>query len=90
MVRLPQGWAVLLLLLTLFGLILGYYLDGDQTDSLNKFFNSNTFGPCFLLSSLAVLISVGWKGAERETWITEPYRKLALGLNPGKEQSTLP
>jgi Protein of unknown function (DUF3433) len=74
----------LLLLLTLFGLILGYYLDNRQTDSLNKFFNSNTFGPRFLLSSLAVLISVGWKQAERETRIMEPYRKLASGLRPGK------
>lgn len=73
----------LLLLLTLFGLILGYYLDGSQTDSLNKFFNSNTFGPRFLLSGLAVLISGGWKQAERETRIMEPYRKLASGLKPG-------
>ena len=74
----------LLLLLTLFGLILGYYLDGNQTDSLKFFFSSNTFGPRFLLSSLAVLISVGWKGAERETRIMEPYRQLASCLKPGK------
>jgi hypothetical protein len=74
----------LLLLLILFGLILGYYLDDSQTDSLNKFFNSNAFGPRFLLSSLAVLISGGWKRAERETRIMEPYRKLASGLKPGK------
>jgi len=74
---------LLILILTLFSLTLGYYFD-SKPDAFNKFFNSSTFGPRFLLSGLAVLISNGWKGIEREARIMEPYRKLWSGQRSGK------
>jgi hypothetical protein len=66
----------LAVVLALFSIILAYwFLSGD--DPLNNFFNSDTFGPRFLLTGGAVVASSGWKRFEREARIMEPYRRMA-------------
>lgn len=46
--------------LSLLGLIIAYY--NDMSDSgFNRFFNSNTFGPRFILTSIATILSFGFE-----------------------------
>ena len=56
----------LLLLASLgaFGVVLAYYLD-DNSDGFNDFFNSNTFGPRFILTLSGTLIASMWKSVEQ-------------------------
>jgi hypothetical protein len=63
-------------LLALLGLCLGYYLDG-QTDPFNNFFNSDTFGPRFILVIIATIVDYQWKRIEREVRIMYPFRLLS-------------
>ena len=73
----------LLVILALFGIILAYkFIHGNQP--LNVFLNSNGFGPRFILSGVAVLISSGWKRLEREVRVMEPYRRMARRLSPAQ------
>ena len=66
----------LIVICALFGVVLGYYLD-HSPDPFNHFFNSGTFGPRFLLTSIAVLVGLHWKTLEREVRILTPYRRLS-------------
>jgi Protein of unknown function (DUF3433) len=59
----------------LFAIIVAYYFDFGN-DPFNLFFNSDTFGPRFVLTSAATLIDNNWKRLEREIRIMEPYRRL--------------
>ena len=74
-------------LLTLLAILIAYYFDGSSS-SFNTWFNSDTFGPRFLLTSAAVIIDFHWKTLEREVRILVPYRRLVAG-NATPEKSVL-
>ena len=57
----------LLVLLALLGIVVAYYLDG-RDDAFNRFFNSTTFGPKFVLTGVGTLIAIAWKKVERGKW----------------------
>jgi hypothetical protein len=65
----------LLCILGLFGVVLAYYLD-SANDAFNRFFNSDTFAPRFILTLAATAIDNHWKRIEREVRIMTPYRRL--------------
>ena len=81
----PVPWGTIrdallvLCLLGLLGLCIGYYLD-DKSDPFNDFFNSDTFGPRFVLVIAATVVDYQWKRIEREVRITEPFRRLGKRL----------
>jgi len=78
----------LVVVLALFSIILAYwFLKGD--DPLNNFFNSDTFGPRFLLTGGAVAASSGWKRFEREARIMEPYRRMADGQQLARAEDSI-
>ena len=78
----------LAVVLALFSIILAYwFLSGD--DPLNNFFNSNTFGPRFLLTGGAVVAGSGWKRFEREARIMEPYRRMADRWQPARAEDSV-
>lgn len=66
---------LLILILLILSFVLTYALD-YRSDSFNRFFNSNTFGPRFVLSSLATLLDNRFKRLEREVRILTPWRAL--------------
>ena len=68
--------ALVICLLALLGLCLGYYFDG-KLDPFNNFFNSDTFGPRFILVIIATIVDYQWKRIEREVRITYPFRLLS-------------
>lgn len=51
--------ATMIVCVSLLGVILAYYLDGSDSP-FNRFFNSDTFGPRFILTSLATMASMGF------------------------------
>jgi len=57
----------LLVLLALLGIVVAYYMDG-RDDAFNRFFNSKTFGPKFVLTGVGTLIAIVWKTLERGKW----------------------
>lgn len=62
------GDAVLVVfLLGLFGVTLAYYLDGNN-DGFNRFFNSEGFGPKFILVAGAGVVVMQWRRLERGTY----------------------
>lgn len=65
----------LLCILGLFGVVLAYYLD-SANDAFNRFFNSDTFAPRFILTLSATVIDNHWKRIEREVRVMTPYRRL--------------
>lgn len=67
---------MLLTALCVFGLVLGYYLDGES-DPLNDFFNSATFGPRLVLTVLGLILSLGWRHTFQKTAAMAPYRRMA-------------
>ena len=72
----------LFFLLALLGVIIAYYFDGSGS-GFNDFFNSDTFGPGFILSGAAVAIDFHFKTLEREVRILVPYRNLGARMaNP--------
>ncbi|KAK5083577.1 hypothetical protein LTR05_006080 [Lithohypha guttulata] len=81
--------AVMLLTeLTIFAVVLAYYLDG-KSDPFNDFFNSNRFGPRFVLTALALILSAGWRTTSQEVTLMAPYRNMARAFRndtgvPGK------
>ena len=78
----------LAVVLALFSIILAYwFLRGD--DPLNNFFNSDTFGPRFLLTGGAVVAGTGWKRFEREARIMEPYRRMADGRQLARAEDSV-
>lgn len=64
-----------LLALLLLALILSYRFD-NHSDSLNIFFNSQSFGPRFLLSVLATVLDNRFKRLEREVRVLTPWMTL--------------
>lgn len=67
---------MLLTALTIFALVLAYYLDA-KSDPLNDFFNGMGFGPKFVLTSLALILCAGWRQTSQEITLFAPYRKMA-------------
>jgi len=57
----------LLVLLAILGIVVAYYKDGKD-DPFNRFFNSATFGPKFVLTGTGTLIAINWKRLERGKW----------------------
>jgi Protein of unknown function (DUF3433) len=51
-------------LLALATVVVAYYKDG-RDDGFNRFFNSRTFGPRFVLTGTGTLIALNWKRLER-------------------------
>src|ERR1700743_165078 len=54
----------IVILLALLGVVSAYYKDG-KSDGFNKFFDSRTFGPRFLLTGTGTLIAINWKRLEK-------------------------
>lgn len=54
----------LLCLMALLGIVAGYYKDAKD-DAFNRFFNSQTFGPRFVMTGTGTLIAINWKRLER-------------------------
>jgi hypothetical protein len=78
----------LAVVLALFSIILAYwFLSGN--DPLNNFFNSDSFGPRFLLTGGAVVAGSGWKRFEREASIMEPYRRMADRRQPAYAEDSI-
>ena len=73
--RLVRDSLFLCVLVALFGIVLGYYLEGADTP-FNRFFNSGAFGAKFTLTAVAALADFQWKTMEREVRIITPYRHL--------------
>jgi Protein of unknown function (DUF3433) len=59
-----QDWVLGFVLLGLLGVIAAYYKDASD-DPFNRFFNRDAFGPRFILTTIASLVSLGWKKVER-------------------------
>lgn len=51
--------ATAIICIALLGLIVAYYVDGSDS-SFNRFFNSDTFGPRFVLTAMATMVSMGF------------------------------
>ncbi|KAJ9603268.1 hypothetical protein H2200_012046 [Cladophialophora chaetospira] len=68
---------LLLLMLStgLLAVVLAYYRDG-KNDGFNRFFNSDGFGPRFILSFAATILDNRWKHLEKEVRMMQPYRQL--------------
>jgi uncharacterized membrane protein YhaH (DUF805 family) len=66
---------LILCLLGLLGICIGYYLDG-KSDPFNNYFNSDGFGPRFILVIVATIVDYQWKRIEREVRIMDPFRRL--------------
>ena len=73
--RLIRDSVFLASIIALFGVVLAYYLDGSNS-GFNRWFNSNTFGPRFILTATALILDFHWKTLEREVRILIPYLRL--------------
>jgi hypothetical protein len=66
-------WAFIALLVALLAVIIAYFKDGTNS-GFNQFFNSNSFGPRFILTTAGTIIATNWKrlerGKELPTWRT--------------------
>lgn len=71
----------LLFLIGVLGVLVAYFKIGDNS-GFNNFFNSNTFGPRFLMAALATIISMNWKRIEREVHALTPYYELSQSPSP--------
>lgn len=68
-------WLDFLLLLVLagtFALVLAYYKDSSNS-GFNNFFNSDTFGPRFILTLVGTIIAKSWQNVELSAVIMAPY-----------------
>lgn len=61
----PMDIALVTLIVGLFGLVLAYVRDTRYNDGFNTFFNSDTFGPRFILTLSGTAIAALWKSAEQ-------------------------
>jgi hypothetical protein len=59
--------ATIILAVGLLGVITAYYLDGSNS-GFNRFFNSDSFGPRFVMTSVATLASVGFGSLQQGTF----------------------
>jgi len=62
----------------LLAIIVAYYLDGGN-NGFNRFFNSNTFGPRFILTAAAGLIGTMWNRTQKQMQMLVVYRRLSRG-----------
>jgi len=62
----------------LLAVIIAYYLDAGD-NGFNRFFNSNTFGPRFILTVAAGLIGTQWNRTRKEIQTLDVYRRLSQG-----------
>lgn len=70
---------MLLTIIAIFIVVLYYYLD-DKSDPLNNFFNSNSFGPRFVLTGLSLIVTIGWSRTSQEVTLMAPYRNMARAM----------
>ncbi|KAK4550079.1 hypothetical protein LTR36_003046 [Oleoguttula mirabilis] len=82
----PLDILLAVVVLGAFGVVLAYYLDG-RDDSFNRFFNSDTFGPRFILTGAGTVIAALWKSTEQSAAIMAPYIRLAK--RPSSAGSTI-
>lgn len=54
---------ITVLSLALLGLVVAYYLDVSDS-GFNRYFNSNTFGPRFVFTSIATMLSLGFESLQ--------------------------
>lgn len=73
-----------LCMLGLLAVCVGYYLDG-KNDPFNNYFNSDGFGPRFLLVIVATVVDYQWKRIEREVRIMDPFRRLGKRMAPPRQ-----
>ena len=59
-----------------FGVVLAYYLVGGD-NGFNRFFNSNNFGPRFILTGAATIIANIWGSVEQNSMVMAPFVRLA-------------
>lgn len=79
-----RDMSLIIFSLGLLSVVLAYALDHNE-DSFNDFFNSNTFGPRFILTTSATIVDNRWKCLEREVRLMQPYRQ--LHSRPGPKES---
>ncbi|KAF2674646.1 hypothetical protein BT63DRAFT_435720 [Microthyrium microscopicum] len=64
-------------LLALLGIVVAYYKDGNLEDPFNKFFNTMSFGPRFVLTATGSLFALNWKRLERDAHTLSPFHSMA-------------
>ncbi|KAF2842436.1 hypothetical protein M501DRAFT_417906 [Patellaria atrata CBS 101060] len=64
------------LLIGVLALLIAYFKDGSKS-SFNNFFNSNGFGPKFIMTTLGSIIAGQWKRLERDTHTLAPFLRLS-------------
>jgi Protein of unknown function (DUF3433) len=67
----------ILCLLAVAGIVVAYYIDG-RNDAFNRFFNSGSFGPRFVLTGTGTIIALNWKRLERGQFTFLAYLILLL------------
>ncbi|KAE9966034.1 hypothetical protein BLS_007239 [Venturia inaequalis] len=78
-----SDWSFTLLLLATMGILIGYFKDSGDT-AFNRFFNSNSFGPRFVMASTIAgsIISLNFKRLERDAHTLAPYHALSHAPQP--------
>ena len=56
-----------------------FYFKDSSDDGYNRFMNSQSFGPRFLITCLGIILQTQWNRLEREYSILEPFRQLHAG-----------
>jgi hypothetical protein len=79
---------LLVLLLGVLGLLIAYFKIGGN-NSFNNFFNSNTFGPQFLMAALATIVSMNWARIEHDVQVFTLYHKLSGKNAPAPAHSSI-
>ncbi|KAF1815032.1 hypothetical protein P152DRAFT_242929 [Eremomyces bilateralis CBS 781.70] len=80
--------AFILFLLGCLGLIVAYFKEGSDSD-FNRFFNSNRFGPRFVMTVVGTLIAGHWKRLHRRVQSVSAFRELCSTPPPAAKQSIL-
>ncbi|TID22864.1 hypothetical protein E2P81_ATG01997 [Venturia nashicola] len=81
-----SDWSFTVLLLATMGILIGYFKDSGDT-AYNRFFNSNSFGPRFVMTIAGSIISLNFKRLERDAHTLAPYH--ALSHTPQAASSTI-
>lgn len=71
-----DDFLLLLMITGAFSTVVAYYFVGGD-NGFNKFFNSSTFGPRFILTGSATLIANIWGGVEENSTVMAPFIRLA-------------
>ncbi|KAI9802327.1 MAG: hypothetical protein M1833_001833 [Piccolia ochrophora] len=59
--------------------VISYYYKVGDDSGFEQFWNSQTFGPRFIMTIVGIIIHSEWKRVEREICILEPFRTLSKG-----------